>query len=55
VVVGHRKRNLLERWWSGDAGGYISDHIGCSLLIARNAVSDEDFEARMKAAERSNP
>jgi nucleotide-binding universal stress UspA family protein len=44
VVVGHRRRSLLERWWSGDAGGYISDHIGCSLLIARNAVSDKSFE-----------
>jgi len=53
VVVGHRKRNLLERWWSGDAGGYISDHIGCSLLIARNAVSDKvlDGEYVTPAAE----
>jgi nucleotide-binding universal stress UspA family protein len=44
VVVGHRKRNMLERWWSGDAGGYISDHINCTLLIARTFVSDEAFE-----------
>jgi nucleotide-binding universal stress UspA family protein len=44
VVVGHRKRNMLERWWSGDAGGYISDHISCTLLIARTFVSDEAFE-----------
>jgi nucleotide-binding universal stress UspA family protein len=44
VVVGHRKRNLLERWWSGTAGAYISDYIGCSLLIARNAVSDSAFD-----------
>jgi nucleotide-binding universal stress UspA family protein len=50
VVVGHRKRNLLERWWSGDAGGYISDHIGCSLLIARNAVSDAAFEGELTPA-----
>jgi nucleotide-binding universal stress UspA family protein len=47
VVVGHRKRSLLERWWSGDAGGYISDHIGCSLLIARNAVTDAAFEGEL--------
>ena len=45
MVVGHRKRNMLERWWSGDAGGYISDHISCSLLIARNFVSDKRFRA----------
>jgi nucleotide-binding universal stress UspA family protein len=50
VVVGHRKRNLLERWWSGDAGGYISDHISCSLLIARNAVSDKSFEGEFSLA-----
>jgi nucleotide-binding universal stress UspA family protein len=45
VIVGHRKRNMLERWWSGDSGAYISDHVTCSLLIARNAISDEAFEA----------
>jgi nucleotide-binding universal stress UspA family protein len=50
VVVGHRKRNLLERWWSGDSGGYISDQIGCSLLIARNAVSDAAFEGELTTA-----
>jgi nucleotide-binding universal stress UspA family protein len=50
VVVGHRKRNLLERWWSGDAGGYISDHIGCSLLIARNAVSDKALDGEYVTA-----
>jgi nucleotide-binding universal stress UspA family protein len=44
VVVGHRKRSMLERWWSGSGGGYISDHIECSLLIARNAVTDASFE-----------
>jgi nucleotide-binding universal stress UspA family protein len=55
VVVGHQKRRLLERWWSGPTGAYISDYIDCSLVIARNAVSDADFEARMKAAEASKP
>jgi hypothetical protein len=44
VVVGHRKRNLLERWWSGSGGGYISDNIECSLLIARDAITDASFE-----------
>ncbi len=49
VVVGHSRRNMLERWWSGPAGAYISDYITCTLLIARNAVSDEVFEAQMAA------
>jgi nucleotide-binding universal stress UspA family protein len=48
VVVGHHRRNMLERWWSGPSGAYISDYINCTLLIARNAVSDEEFEAQMK-------
>jgi len=47
VVVGHQKRNILERWWSGPTGAYICDFIGCTLLIARNAVSDEEFEEQM--------
>lgn len=45
VVVGHRKKNLLERWWSGETGAYLVDHIGCSLLIARANISDEAFNA----------
>ena len=48
VVVGHQRRNMLERWWSGPSGAYISDYISCTLLIARNAVSDEEFEAQMQ-------
>jgi len=50
VVVGHRRQNMLERWWSGPTQAYISDHIGCSLLIARNAISDEAFEAELRHA-----
>jgi nucleotide-binding universal stress UspA family protein len=50
VVVGHHKRNMLERWWSGPTGAYLCDHIGCTVLIARNAVSDQDFEAAMTEA-----
>ena len=54
VVVGHQKRSLIERWWSGPTGAYICDFVGCSLLIARNAVSDEAFEARMAEAHRES-
>ena len=48
VVVGHRRRSMLERWWSGPSGAYVSDHVGCSVMIARNIVSDEAFEAAMR-------
>ena len=43
VVVGHRKKSLIERWWSGGTGAYLMDHLECSLLIARRPISDEEF------------
>lgn len=49
VVVGHRKRSLLERWWSGSTGAYIVDNLDCSLLVARRVISDEAFEAEIRA------
>ena len=45
VVVGHRKRSFIERWWTG--AGYIVDSIDCSLLVARTDISDEAFEAEL--------
>jgi nucleotide-binding universal stress UspA family protein len=50
VVVGHRKQSLLSRWWSGATGGYLSEHIPCSLLLCRNEITDEAFEAAMREA-----
>lgn len=49
VVVGHRKRSLVERWWSGSSGAYLIDRIECSLLISRHAISDEVFAAAVEA------
>src|ERR1700753_1970914 len=48
VVLGHRRQNLLQRWWSGSTGAYISDHVSCSVLVGRNAISDEAFEAELQ-------
>ena len=47
VVVAHRKQSLLSRWWSGDTDAFLSDHVGCSLLVSRSAISDEAFEAKL--------
>jgi nucleotide-binding universal stress UspA family protein len=47
VVLGHRKMNLIQRWWSGSTGGYITDHVKCSVLIARSDVTDAAFEAEL--------
>ena len=53
VVVGHRQQNLIARWWFGSTGAYLSDHLSCSLLIARSTISDEAFDAEMRATARS--
>ena len=45
VVVGHRRKTLLERWWSGSNQSYLVDTLGCSLLVGRKVISDEVFEA----------
>ena len=49
VVVGHRKKGLIERWWSGETGAYLVDYIECSLLIARRIVSDEELYGEIGA------
>ena len=43
VVVGHRRQTAVGRWWSGPSGAYLSDHIGCSLLVCRNVIDDAQF------------
>ncbi len=43
VVVGHRRQTAIGRWWSGPSGAYLSDHIGCSLLVCKNIIDDEHF------------
>jgi nucleotide-binding universal stress UspA family protein len=48
VVVGHHKQSFISRWWSGSNDAYLSDHIGCSLLMCCNKMSDEAFEAAWK-------
>lgn len=48
VVVGHRRQNLLERWWSGSSGAYVTDQVDCSVLIARDIISDEEFESYLE-------
>jgi nucleotide-binding universal stress UspA family protein len=45
IVVGHRSQSALDRWWSGPQGGYLTDYTDCSLLVARNTVSDEAIQA----------
>ena len=51
VMVGHRKQGLLARWWSGSNNDYLTDHVGCSVLVSCNVISDAVFEAELKKAE----
>ena len=48
VVVGHRRQSFMERWWSGSSGGYLMDYLSCSLLIGRNTITDQEFNAEMR-------
>jgi nucleotide-binding universal stress UspA family protein len=45
IVVGHQRQSAFDRWWSGPKGAYLMDYTDCSLLVARNAVSDEAIGA----------
>jgi nucleotide-binding universal stress UspA family protein len=47
IVVGHRRQSAFDRWWSGPKGAYLMDYTDCSLLVARNVVSDEDMKAAL--------
>jgi nucleotide-binding universal stress UspA family protein len=51
VVVGHRRQSFLERWWSGSNGAYLSDTLSCSVLVARNIISDAAFEHILASAQ----
>jgi len=48
IVVGHRRQKLLDRWWSGSADVYLVDNTHCSVLVARNVISDEEFDLELK-------
>ena len=50
IVLSHRRQNLIQRWWSGPSGAYVSDNVNCSVLIGRNVISDEMFAAALERA-----
>ena len=49
LVVSHHEQGFLSRWWSGSTDTYLSDHLGCTLLIARNPLTEETFDAAQAA------
>lgn len=48
IVLGHRRQSFLDRWWSGPSGGYIVDNVPCSVLVARDTITDDEFERLIK-------
>jgi len=36
IVIGHRPRGRLARWWSESPQSTLLDHVSCSLLVAMN-------------------
>jgi nucleotide-binding universal stress UspA family protein len=48
VVLGHQRQSLMQRWWSGASGGYVSEHVGCSLLVGRKSIDDATFAAELE-------
>lgn len=40
VVVGHRDRGALARWWSTSTGASLLDHCPCSILVAMHGTRD---------------
>jgi len=47
IVVGHRRQKMLDRWWSGSADVYLVDNTHCSVLVARNVISDDAFDREL--------
>ncbi len=41
VVMGHRKRGPLARWWSASVGGRVIEEVACSVLIGRQDVGED--------------
>jgi nucleotide-binding universal stress UspA family protein len=44
VVVGHRSRTGLARWWAGGDNSTLLDRVTCSLLIAVSCATDPEQE-----------
>lgn len=51
VVVGHHRKNFLSRWWSGSTNAYLSDNVGCSVLVACNSIDDAALDAAAQQGE----
>jgi nucleotide-binding universal stress UspA family protein len=37
IVIGHRQRSRIARWWSDSPHPVLLDRVSCSILVAMNA------------------
>ena len=44
VVVGHRPRGPLARWWFGSVGSYLVKRLRCSVLVGQTEISDDELD-----------
>jgi len=44
VVLGHRHRGPLQRWWQSSVGSTLLDESPCSILVALAPTGDEPAE-----------
>lgn len=50
VVVGHRCRSGLSRWWMGAGNTQLLDRISCSILVACSSPAEQRAEVAKEAA-----
>ncbi|QCP49397.1 universal stress protein [Trinickia violacea] len=50
VVVGHRCRSGLSRWWMGSGNTQLLDRVSCSILVACSTPQEQRKEAETEAA-----
>lgn len=49
VVVGHRTRSGLSRWWMGSGNTLLLDRVSCSILVAVSAAHEQEPVAAVPA------
>lgn len=50
IVLGHRRQSFLARWWSASSSVQIVDDVACSVLVARDSITDEEFDRHLAVA-----
>jgi len=49
VVVGHRARSGMSRWWMGAGNTPLLDRVSCSILVAVSTAHEQETVAPASA------